>query len=113
MSKYAGYSVVLFGLIMLQCTQGEYPYTNFFGCTIRKVYLPFIYLVVAQVITNNSADIVGHLTGIFAAIALKYLFLYDLCVLPRYSWITVVDKFLGTVTCHLFEKFFGYYPAGE
>ena len=56
---------------------------------------------------------IGHLTGILAALALKYLFLYDLCVLPRYSWIKVVDKFLGIKMYHLLEEYLSYYPAGD
>merc|ERR1711920_21820 len=113
MSMYAGYSVVLFGLITLECTQEGNPYTNLYGCTIRRIYLPFIYLLAAQVITNNLADIVGHLTGIIAALTLKYMFLYDFCILPRYSLIKVIDSFLGFITCQLLERFLAYYPATE
>ena len=109
----AGYSIVLFGLIMIQCTQGDYPYTQFFGANIRKIYLPFIYLLVAQVFTNGQADLVGHLCGVLAALALKYLFLYDFCALPRYTAIKVVDSLIGAITCHLLEKVLAYYPARE
>ena len=55
----------------------------------------------------------GHFSGILAALALKYLFMYDFCALPRYSAIRVVDSFIGTVTCHLLEKVLAYYPARE
>jgi len=111
--NYAGYSVVLFGLIMLQCTQGGNPYTNLYGCSIRRVYLPFVYLIASQIITNNQADIVGHITGIIAALSLKYMFMYEMCVLPRYSVVKLFDDCLRKVSCRFFEYVLAYYPATE
>jgi hypothetical protein len=44
-----GYSGILFGLIMLFCLTGE-RHTNVYGCKIRKIYIPFIYLVISKMI---------------------------------------------------------------
>ena len=98
---------------MIQCTQDGNPYTNLYGLRIRRIYLPFVYVLFAQLITGGRADMVGHLTGIFAALLLKYTFMYEMCVLPRYSWIKVFDNCLRMITCGFFEYVLAYYPATE
>ena len=81
LSTYAvGYSAILFGLIMLISLSGD-RWTNFYGCRIPKIALPFIYLGMSQAIAPN-ADMVGHISGIIAAVILKYLGFYQIRLLP-------------------------------
>ena len=81
MSTYAvGYSAILFGLIMLISLTGD-RYMNFYGCNLPKIALPFIYLFMSQAIAPN-ADMFGHISGIMAALILKYLGFYSMRLLP-------------------------------
>lgn len=56
-------------------------YIVVYGCKLCKIALPFIYLVVSQMIVGN-ADLFGHLSGIIAALILRYCGLYQLRLLP-------------------------------
>ena len=67
-------------------------------------------------ILNGSFSfyILGHnLMGILAALVLKYLHLYELCILPRYGWIAAFDKRLGSSTQTVLNRILTYYPATE
>ena len=52
-TNYGGYSIILFGLIMVECMQGDQKYITFFGCKFRRIYLPFLYVIGAQIMTRN------------------------------------------------------------
>ena len=65
-----GYSAILFGILMLECLSGD-KHISVFGCKVRKILLPFFYLIISQLLAPN-ADMVGHLTGIACAPILKY-----------------------------------------
>lgn len=81
LTTYAvGYSAILFGLIMLISLTGN-RYMNFYGCNIPKIALPFIYLFASQAIAPN-ADMAGHISGIVAAVILKYLGIYSMRLMP-------------------------------
>ena len=69
-----GYSAVLFGILMLECISGD-KHVVVFGCKVRKILLPFGYLIISQLLAPN-ADLVGHLTGIACAPLLKYCAFY-------------------------------------
>ena len=80
-----GYSGILFGLIMLVSLTGS-RYLNVYGCQIPKIVLPFFYLVLSQMIVAN-ASWVGHLSGIFAALIVRYAGFYPARLLPQLSWL--------------------------
>ena len=75
-----GYSAILFGLIMLFCMTGERN-MNVYGLSVPKILLPFVYLIFSQIVAPN-ADMVGHISGIIAAVILRFTGFYDLRLLP-------------------------------
>ena len=85
-----GYSGILFGLIMLFCLTGE-RYTNVYGCKMPKIFIPFIYLIISKMIQPKS-DNVGHISGIIAALLLRYTGIYHTRLLPQYSWLHSLEK---------------------
>lgn len=66
-------------------TTGE-KHAVYFGCRVRKVYMPIILLVFMKV-TVPESSFSGHLFGIVAALIIKHSGLYNLGILPRYEWI--------------------------
>lgn len=52
-----------------------------YGLKVRKILLPFAYLLFSQIVAPN-ADMIGHLSGIIAAVIFKYCGLYSLRLLP-------------------------------
>ena len=86
LSVYAfGYSAILFGLIMLVSMTGEKK-INLYGCSIPKIALPFAYLLFSQAIVPN-ADMFGHLSGIIAALIIKFCGIYSIRLMPQYEWL--------------------------
>lgn len=85
-----GYSAILFGLIMLVSLSGS-KHITVYGCKLRKILLPFIYLLLSQIIVPN-ADMFGHLSGILAALILRYCGLYTCRLLPQYTWIEPIES---------------------
>lgn len=75
-----GYSGILFGLLTLWCLTGD-SYRNCYGVKVRKIFIPFIYLIVSSIIAEN-ASIVGHLSGIAAGAILRYCGIYSARMLP-------------------------------
>jgi len=75
-----GYSAILFGLIMLVSLSGS-KHIDVYGCKVRKILLPFIYVIFSQVVVPN-ADLFGHLSGILAALILRYAGLYMCRLMP-------------------------------
>lgn len=65
-----GYSGVLFAYIMLWCFIGEKQASIFGLFNIRKIYLPWIYLFVNQVLFPN-VSFIGHLSGILWALMMR------------------------------------------
>lgn len=78
-----GYSGVIFGLVTIFSTT-EPNEASFFGFKVKKVYIPFIMLVLISVFMSD-VSFMGHFSGIIAALLIKYGGLFLL--LPRYSWI--------------------------
>ena len=74
MTYSVGYSAVLFGLIMLISLTGD-KYIDIYGCKVRKILLPFAYLIFSQMLVPN-ADLFGHVSGIMAALIVRYCGLY-------------------------------------
>ena len=85
-----GYSAVLFGLVMLECLSGD-KYLSVYGCKVRKIFLPFAYLFLSQVIVPN-ASLIGHLSGIISALILRYGGIYMCRLLPQYAWLEPVES---------------------
>ena len=105
-----GYSAILFGLVMLLSLTGD-RYINFYGCKVCKIFIPFAYLLASQMVAPN-ADLFGHLSGILAAVILRYCFIYQLRLLPQQSWIQGVEKTYGESSKSLHEKM-GYFYASD
>ena len=75
---------------MLVCLIGD-RYVTYGGFKIRKVILPFCYVILSSVMTKN-ASFSGHMFGIVAAFVVKYGGLFEMRLLPRYEWITDYEK---------------------
>ena len=56
-------------------------YMKIYGCSFPKIVLPFAYLVFSQMIVAN-ADWMGHLSGIIAALIVRYAGIYPIRLLP-------------------------------
>ena len=98
-----GYSNVLFGLLTVGCCQGG-QFADFWGIKMPKKLIPFI-LLAFNTIMVPGADVVGHLTGIFAAFFVKYAGFYFARLLPRFEWINEFES--------QFQPPGGYYRATE
>lgn len=60
--------------------------TKLFGLVqVKKIYVPWIMMIIIQVAVPD-ASLVGHFTGIIAALLIKYSGV-GFFFLPRYSWI--------------------------
>ena len=105
-----GYSAILFGLIMLVSLTGE-RYMDVYGCKIPKIVLPFGYLVFSQMIVAN-ADWMGHLSGIIAALIVKYLGVYPIRLLPQFAWLLSIEDDC-TEQAKRWHKLLGYFCATE
>lgn len=105
-----GYSAILFGLIMLVSLTGG-KYMTVYGCNIPKIILPFAYLVFSQMIVAN-ADWMGHLSGIIAALIVRYLGVYPMRLLPQYVWLLSIEGDC-TERAKRWHKLLGYFCATE
>lgn len=66
-------------------TTGE-KHTKFFGCRVKKVFVPIILLIFMK-ITVPESSFTGHLFGIVAALVAKYSGMYNIGVIPHFEWI--------------------------
>ena len=105
-----GYSAILFGLIMLVSLTGDRN-MNIYGCSFPKIVLPFVYLVFSQMIVAN-ADWMGHLSGIIAALIVRYAGVYPARLLPQYTWLQSVENDLAGKTKR-WHELLGYFCATD
>ena len=84
-----GYSNILFGLMMLEAYMGTETHRSCFGIKIRKVLVPWIWLVLIQ-LCIPEASMIGHLAGILAALLLKHCGVS--LFLPQQSWIEAFEE---------------------
>jgi hypothetical protein len=74
---------------MIEAFHGE-KYETYFGrIQIRKIYVPWILLIMISIAVPN-ASFSGHLCGILSALLLKYSGLAKI-FLPQYNWIKDFD----------------------
>ena len=59
-----------------------------------------------------NADMFGHISGIIAALVLKYLGLYSCRLMPQYAWIAAVESNWSAAIKDLHAKL-GYFPATD
>ena len=85
-----GYSNILFGVLMIGSLQGS-KYINMYGCQFPKALLPLLLLIISRIMVPNS-DILGHSTGILAALIIKFCGLYNAQLLPKYKWIQAFEQ---------------------
>mmetsp|Transcript_982 Transcript_982/g.1763 ORF Transcript_982/g.1763 Transcript_982/m.1763 type:complete len:306 (+) Transcript_982:2-919(+) len=86
-----GYSNILFGLMVLEASIGTEKYRSLFGLIkVRKVYIPFILMVVIQ-LSLPEASLTGHLAGIISALIVRYAGIGRL-LLPPYEWICAFEQ---------------------
>ena len=82
----------------------------YYGIMFPRRVIPFIYLIISGIISKN-VDSSGHMCGIVAALIIKYLFVYQLGILPQQKWIEDFEEtFFGSDS--RFAKFLkdnGYY----
>ena len=65
--------------------------TKLFGLIeVKKIYVPWIMLVIIQV-SIPDASMVGHFTGIISALLIKYSGV-GFFFMPRYSWIKEFEE---------------------
>ena len=81
-----GYSNILFGLMMVSASTTGEKHAMYFGCRVRKVFVPILLLIFMKV-TVPESSFSGHLFGILAALAIKHSGIYNLGILPHYEWI--------------------------
>ena len=97
-----GYSNILFGTMLVYAYIGN-PKANIFGFPVPKKILPWLYLGLTSILVPN-ASFMGHLTGILAAVLIKFAGFSFL--LPRYRWISDFDAVYAQVLkvkCVYFE----------
>lgn len=88
-----GYSNILFGLMMLETfidTTVDHPYQTVFGLfKIKKVFVPWVMMFVIQ-FAMPEASLIGHLSGIIAALLIKLCLKYVL--IPKRAWIEAFEE---------------------
>ena len=89
---------------------GEETHRSCFGIKIRKTIVPWIYLIMIQLCIPD-ASMIGHLSGLIAALMLKYSGLTWL-LLPHNEWITSFEEsHKGCLDC--LNRWLTYYPVTE
>ena len=86
-----GYSNILFGLMMVTASTTGEKHATYFGCKVRKVYVPVLLLIFMK-LTVPESSFSGHLFGIVAALVAKYAGLYSLGIMPHYEWISEFEN---------------------
>lgn len=86
-----GYSNILFGLLTIGALHGS-GYTSFYGIQLPKAALPFVLLIMSYLMFPGS-DILGHTTGIIAAVVIKFSGFYSCGVLPSLNAIKAAEAF--------------------
>ena len=66
-----GYSNILFGIMFLEAYMGSETHRSCLGIKIRKIIIPWIYLVIIQ-LCFPEASMWGHLCGLISAVLLKH-----------------------------------------
>ena len=79
MTKCAvGYSNILFGLMILKIwikTDSDHPYQTFRRVLkVHKMFVPWLLMILIQIMIPQ-ASFIGHLTGILAALLIRFTLL--------------------------------------
>ena len=68
---------------------GSETHQSCFGIKIRKILLPWIWLLLIQ-LCIPEASMIGHLAGILSALVLKHCGLS--LILPQLNWIQAIEE---------------------
>ena len=93
-----GYSNILFGIMFLEAYMGSETHRSCLGIKIRKIIIPWIYLVIIQ-LCFPEASMWGHLCGLISAVLLKHSGIAWV-LLPHHEWIAgFEDAHKGCLDC--------------
>ena len=82
---------------MLFAYSGE-TYTSYFGFRFKKLYVPWLLLIMTKILVPEST-FTGHLFGIIAALFLKYGGFYQMRLLPQFAWIEAYESLSCFTNC--------------
>ena len=74
---------------MIGCLNGPQK-INFYGFQIPRSVIPIVFLAINSVMIPNS-DLLGHATGIVAAVILRFCGIYTIGLLPHKQWLQAFE----------------------